>query len=372
MNEDFIPMAKPDLSGNEMKYVTNCIKTNWISSQGEYVERFEKNFSDYCDVTHGIATSNGTVSLHLALKALGIGKGDEVIVPNFTFAATVNTILHSNAIPVPIDIDKNSWNLDPEKIIENINEKTKAIMPVHIYGQPCEIDRIVEIAEDNGLFVIEDCAEAHGAEFSGKRVGSFGDISSFSFYGNKIITTGEGGICLTDNNDLKNKMEKLRDHGMSPNKRYWHEEIGYNYRMTNIQAAVGVAQLERIDSFLEKRNDIYDLYTKELKNIKGIETQYDFKNRKKVNWMYSILINENEFGKSRDEVREILKQNKIDSRPFFYPINKMSLYDEFTNGKKYPNSEIIGRKGISLPTFTQMKTQDVKRITKTLEKITDI
>lgn len=363
---NFIPVASPQLNGNEKKYINECIDTNWISSKGEFVDRFEDEFSNYCNVEHGVSTSNGTVAIHLALKALNIGKGDEVIVPNLTFAATANAVIYTGATPVLVDVNEESWTIDPKAIEENISSNTKAIIPVHLYGQPADMDKILDIANENELYVIEDSAEAHGARYKVKKVGSFGDIACFSFYGNKIITTGEGGMCLTDDKNLKDKMEMLRDHGMDRDKRYWHNEVGFNYRMTNLQAAVGVGQLEKVDEIIQKRNWIKNTYDKYLKDIPGITLQKKLSNRDNVCWMYSILINK-KFNVTRDELSGILKNNNIGSRPFFYPLDEMDIYKEYRNGNKLNNSKLISRQGLNLPTSLNLSEDDIKRITKVIK-----
>jgi len=353
-----IPIAEPLLDGNELKYLTECIKTSWISSQGKFIGEFENNFSKFCNRKYGVAVSNGTVALHLALAALGIKPGDEVIVPNLTFAATANCVLYMKAKPVLVDIESQTWNIDPVKIKEKITEKTKAIIPVHIYGHPCDIDPILEIAEKHNLFVVEDAAEAHGAEYKGKKVGSFGDISCFSFFGNKIITTGEGGMCITEDEKLDETMRILRDHGMSKQKKYWHDRLGFNYRMTNLQAAVGVAQLERADEFIKKKIWIAETYTKFLKDFRGITLAPKMPWAKNVYWMYSILI-EDEFGVSRDDVINKLKEKEIETRPFFYPLSEMPFYND---GNEYPVSKEISRKGINLPSFVSITEEKIKYV----------
>ncbi|OCL27621.1 aminotransferase DegT [Orenia metallireducens] len=366
---EFIPIASSDLTGNELKYVQECIETNWISSKGRFVKEFEEGFAKYCNSKYGIATSNGTTALHLALESLGIGEGDEVIIPNLTFAATINAVLYTGAIPVLVDIDENSWNINVKKIEEGINNRTRAIIPVHLYGQPCDMDRLVEIANKYNLYIIEDCAEAHGAEYKGQKVGGFGDIACFSFYGNKIITTGEGGICLTNDKRLNEKMRILRDHGMNPKKRYWHKEIGYNYRMTNLQAAIGLAQLERIDELLIKRREIARKYDANLKEMKGIITQKSFKNRDKVCWLYSILIDPNNCSISRDRlIKELLNYN-IDSRPFFYPLNKMDIYKKYGFDNNLEISEQISLQGINLPVLVEMNEEKINYISNIINKI---
>lgn len=352
-----VPVAEPYLHGNEFKYVLDALLSTWISSNGKYIGDFEKNFSSYCDCRYGVATSNGTTALHLALLALGIGDGDEVIVPDLTFAATINSVLHAQATPVIVDIEQDSWCIDPVQIEKAITPKTKAIIPVHLYGQPCNMAKIMDIANRYGLYVVEDCAEAHGAEFAGKKVGSFGNIGCFSFFGNKVITTGEGGMCVTNDHDLDDKMRVLRDHGMSKTKKYWHDIIGYNYRMTNIQAAIGLAQLENIDEFIEKRDDIESLYNQALKSVPNIELQRrDFSDRKKIAWLVSVLVPEDR----RDFLLSKLKKHGIDVRPFFYPLGDMDIYKKYVFSND--NSRKISKQGINLPTVLGIEERVIQTI----------
>ena len=349
-----IPVANPDLSGNEYRYLMHAFLSSWISSSGIYKDIFEKEFSKFCSTKYGITTSNGTVALHLALLALGIGKGDEVIVPDLTFAATINAVLYTGATPVIVDIEKDSWCIDPARIKEAITHRTKAIIPVHLYGQPADMDAIVSLARKNKLFIIEDCAEAHGATFDNRKVGSFGDIGCFSFFANKVITTGEGGMCVTNSPRLSKKMKILRDHGMSLNKKYWHEIVGYNYRLTNLQAAIGVAQLERIDTILRNRQKIEDEYRKNLSGIDFIEFQRnDLPKRKKIVWLVSLLIK----NKKRDLYVRRLQQKGIDVRPFFYPLSSIKIYKKYVFSAK--NSVDISRAGISFPTLYGKAHDDI-------------
>lgn len=352
----FTPVAEPSLSSKELEYLTDAFTSTWISSKGKYIDLFEEEFSKYCETKFGVATSNGTVAIHLALEALGIGKGDEVIVPDLTFAATINAVLYAGATPVIVDVDIDRWTICPKAIERALTSKTKAVIPVHVYGQACEMDAIMKIASDNNLFVIEDCAEAHGATFKGKKVGSFGDISTFSFFANKIITTGEGGMCVTNSKDLYDKMRILRDHGMNPQKRYWHDVIGYNYRMTNLQAAIGCAQLERIDEILESRINLENKYKKAFEGI-NIHWQKEFDNSQKVVWLICATVSDR-----RDELIETLKSKMIDCRPFFYPLSEMEIYSNYTHSNT--NSLVLSRKGINLPTVEGVDVELIAEIVK--------
>lgn len=353
----YIPVSEPVLEGNEQVYLMDALTSTWISSVGKYITDLEQLFSKYCGTACGVAVSNGTVALHLALVALGIGPGDEVIVPDFTFAATINAVLYTGATPVIVDVEPDSWCISPEEIEKAITPKTKAIIPVHIYGQPCDMDRICGIAQKYELKVVEDCAEAHGAEFNGKKVGSFGDIGCFSFYGNKIITTGEGGMCVTDDKDLEDKMRVLRDHGMRKTRRFYHEVVGYNYRMTNLQAAIGVAQIEKIEEMLAWRSRLEDAYQEKLAPVKTVGLQRrDLPGRKKVTWMVSVLVDR----LYRDKCMERLKENGFETRPFFYPLSDMDMYKEYVFSNK--NSREIAVKGINLPTVKRMTARDIDQI----------
>jgi perosamine synthetase len=361
-----IPLTEPFLGKEEMNNVVKAIKSTWISSKGEFIPKFEKEFANYCNKKYGISTSNGTTALHLALSALGIKNSDEVIVPVLTYIATANVVTYCNAKPIFVDSDFETWNIDSGKIEEKITDKTKAIIPVHLYGNPCDMRPIRDIAEDHHLFVIEDAAEAHGAEYEGKKVGSFSDIACFSFYGNKIITTGEGGMCITDNEELTEKMKTLKDQGTDPNRKYWHNFIGYNYRMTNIQAAIGLAQLKKLDNFIEIKRRNASLYNSLLKNINGIKLPPETNGAKSIYWMYSVLI-ENEFDISRDNLMSKLNENEIETRPFFYPIHKMPPYK---NNENFPIAEKLSKKGINLPSAVTLKRNEIKYIADTIFSFT--
>lgn len=361
-----ISMANPVFNGNEKKYLDECIDTGWISSAGRFVSDFEKSFAEYCGTRYALTCSNGTVSLHLALLALGIGKDDEVIIPTLTYIATANAVTYCGAKPVFVDSEMNTWNIDPSKIEEKITSRTKAIMAAHLYGQSADMDPILEIAKKHNLYVIEDAAEAHGATYKGKKVGSIGDIGSFSFFGNKIITTGEGGMVVTNNKELYDKMKALRSQGMDPNKRYWHTMVAYNYRMTNMQAAVGLAQLENIEWHLSERKRVSDLYKKYLKDLSDyVEIPKEMDWGKHVYWMYSIILRDN-VKIDRNLFMQNMEKDGIEMRPLFYPMHTMPPYYE-ENGN-YPVAVHLGYRGINLPTHSLLKEEDIKFIVECIKK----
>lgn len=352
---NFYPISSPDLSGNESKYIMDALESTWISSAGPYIQRFEKEFAEFCGRKYALALSNGTVALHLALVTLGIGVGDEVIVPDLTFAATINAVLHAGATPVIVDVEEKNLGICPKALEKAITKKTKAIIPVHLYGQPCDLAPILSLAKKHQLKIIEDCAEAHGAKYENKMIGSFGEVSAFSFFANKIITTGEGGMCLMDDEQIYKKMKVLRDHGMNPDKKYWHDFVGYNYRMTNIQAALGCAQLERVQSILEKRKMMEDTYHQVFsanKHIKLLKNQD--KSSQKVNWLVCGLVTK------RDQLIQFLKKNNIDTRPFFYSMSEMPIYRQYSHSCS--TSQRISGQGISLPSDSNLTEKDIVHI----------
>ncbi|MDD5472786.1 MAG: DegT/DnrJ/EryC1/StrS family aminotransferase [Candidatus Methanoperedens sp.] len=359
-----IPVAEPCIGKKEREYVLDCIESGWVSSSGKYILKFEKGFSEYCDTKYGISCSNGTTALHLALLALGIGKGDEVIVPTLTFIATANAVTYTGARPVFVDSDSITWNIDPRKIEEKITTKTKAIIPVHLYGNPCNMDEIMDIAGKYGLYVIEDAAEAHGAKYKGRMVGSIGNMGCFSFYGNKIITTGEGGMITTNEEESADKIAMLRDHAMSKDRKYWHDFIGYNYRMTNLQAALGLAQLENIDNIIEIKRKNARIYSFLLRDVKGITFPREESRDKNVYWMYSVLI-EDDYGITRDALMKKLSTEGIDSRPFFYPIHIMPPYRDVGD---FPVAEVLSKKGINLPSSAKLNRTEIEKICKVIQK----
>lgn len=359
------PVAMPNLAGNELKYLTDAFLSTWVSSSGPYLNKFEENFSNYSDCKYGAAVSNGTAALHVALLALGIGKGDEVIIPDLTFAATINAVIHANATPVIVDVEKNSWCIDPIQIEKSITSKTKAIIPVHLYGQVCNMGKIMLLAKKYNLKVVEDCAEAHGASFKDRKVGSFGNIGCFSFYGNKVLTTGEGGMCTTNSKEIIEQIRLLRDHGMSKSKRYFHEVVGYNYRMTNLQAAIGVAQLERAEAIHKNRTSYEYLYRKIMPS--SFEFQKNINGRNRITWLVSFLVGKNS-DYNRDQLISIFLEKGIDARPFFYTLSEMNIYSKYAQQDNI-HAKGISRSGISLPTYESLKSlSEIEKIVNSIFK----
>jgi perosamine synthetase len=350
------PVYQPNLSGNEKKYVQECLDSTWISSKGKFIQQFENNFSIFTGIKNSISVSNGTVALHVALLALGIGIDDEVIVPTFTYIASVNAIHYTGAKPAFVDSDTNTWQIDPKKIEEKISPKTKAIMAVHIYGHPCEMEEILKIANKHNLFVIEDCAEAIGTYYNEKHAGRFGHISTFSFFGNKAITTGEGGMVCTNDDKLADLSIRIKGQGLAKNQEYFHDIIGYNYRMTNFCAAIGCAQLERIDDILKNKSRVARNY---IDNLDGLPVEYhqEFGNVKHSYWMFTILVaSENE----RTKLRNHLKENGIETRPTFHPVHTMPMYK---TEEIFKIAEDLGSRGINLPSYPDLSESDLKFIT---------
>ena len=368
-----IPVCKPWLPGREKEYVNDALDTNWISSAGGYINKFETSFSEFCGVKYGVSCSNGLAALHLAIVALGIGEGDEVIVPTFTMAASVNAIIFTGAIPVLVDADKDTYCIDVDKIEEKITDKTKAIMPVHIYGHPCDMDRINGIAKKHNLYVVEDAAEAHGSEYKGKRCGSMSDVGCFSFYANKILTTGEGGMCVTNNKEVAEKMMKLRNHAFEP-ERFVHNEVGFNYRLTNIQAAIGTAQVENADKLVAARRNVGQRYNRILKNVDSIILPKEKDYAKNIYWMYGVVLNKN-IKMSKKQVMERLRADGVDTRSFFVPMHKQPVYKNkmIKNAPncegKFPVSEEIGKNGFYLPSSSDLSDEEIEEVCTSLKRI---
>lgn len=357
-----VPVSRPALGPGELELVARSIRTGWISYLGEYVDRFERGFAEFCGTRYGCSVSSGTAALHLALLALGIGPGDEVIVPALTFVATANAVTFTGARPVFADVRPGDFCLDPAELERAITDRTRAVIAVHLYGNPCPMDQIMAIARRRDLKVIEDCAEAHGAEYRGRRVGSFGAAGCFSFFGNKIMTTGEGGMVVTDSRRIRDRINVLKDHG-SRGRRYHHPVIGYNYRLTNIQCGMGVAQLERIGELLGERSRIARTYDRHLAGTKGLTLPAAPESAKSVCWLYSVLV-EKEFGLTRDRLASRLAERGIETRPFFVPIPRLAPY---RSARRFPASEALARKGLSLPTFNSLDERTIRRICRTIK-----
>ena len=367
MAKRYIPVAAPVLTGNEKTYVMDCIDSTWISSNGKYIERFERAFADFCKVKHAATCCNGTVALHLALMALGVGRGDEVIVPTLTFVATANAVKYCGARPVFIDSEPETWNMDPNLIEAKITPRTKGIIVVHLYGHPVDMDPIMSLAHRRGLFVIEDAAEAHGAEYKGRRAGSIGDIATFSFYGNKIVTTGEGGMVVTNDDALIAKVRQLKGQGMDPNRRYWFPIIGYNYRMTNIAAAIGLAQLEKAEWLIERRREVAKWYYEGLKGNPALVLPVEKEWARNVYWMFSVVLDE-KVRLSRDEVMASLAEKGIETRPIFYPMHTLPPYRRLARGQRFPVAERIASRGMNLPTGAGLTHEDIDLVCDALKK----
>jgi len=356
-----ISVAAPLLNGNELAYVTDCIKTNWISSQGKYVREFEKLFKEYHNEMHSLAVANGTVALHLALEALNIGADDEVLVPDFTFAASVNSIIYANATPVLVDVEHDSWNIDLEKAEKLVSSKTKAIMPVHLYGQPCDMDAVVAFAQKHKLLIVEDCAEALGSLYKNQPVGVFGDAATFSFYGNKTITTGEGGMIVFKSDTVAERAAMLRDHGMQKTRRYWHAEIGYNYRLTNIQAAIGVAQFERLNEFVSAKRKIAQVYSHELSQIPFFQLPIEKPDFFNSYWLYTFMVKEGS-PFTRDELIDYLNLQGIETRPVFFPMHEMPPYQSYGDARNLQVSKCLSESGMSLPSSVNLTDSELMHI----------
>jgi len=354
-----LPVASPLLGEAELQYVSECVLTGWISSAGPFVRRFEEAFASFCGTRHAISASNGTTALHLALVALGIGPGDEVIVPSLTFIATANAVAYTGATPIPVDSDPETWCIDAVAAADAVTPATRAIMPVHLYGHPADMDAVAAVADRHGLAVVEDAAEAHGARYHGRPVGSFGDVGVFSFYGNKIVTTGEGGMLVTDDDALAARIRMLRDHGTDPARRYWHPVVGFNYRLTNLQAAVGVAQMERIQEILAAKKRTAMLYDAGLAEVPGVTLPPRASWAENVFWLYSILIEEPTFGRSRDELIAELDAQGIETRPLFPPVHTQPV---FANGIELPVAERLAATGLSLPSAASLSEGEVARV----------
>lgn len=363
---EFIPVCQPFLNGNEVKYVTDAVSTGWISSSGSYVKAFEEAFAKYCGVKYGVAVCNGTVALHLALQALGIGVGDEVIIPAFTMIATAFAVCYTGAIPVFVDVDHETWNIDVSKIEEKITDKTKAILPVHIFGNPCNMKAIEEIAQKYNLYIVEDAAEAHGAEFANKKVGSFSDIACFSFFANKNLTTGEGGMVVMNNEEYYNRCRYFKNmcFPLDAPRVYLHDDIGFNYRMSNLHAAIGLAQTEKADEYKLARIHNAALYRKYLADCEGIVFQQEQENACSVHWMNAIVVDAEKYGHTKSELIAYLKENNIDTRLLFESMSKQKSLQQYGAdcSGEYPVTDWLSENGLYLPSASDLTGEKIAYI----------
>jgi perosamine synthetase len=341
--------------------VLDCLESTWISSTGKYIEQFEAAFAEFCEVKHALSCSNGTTALHLALMALGVGPGDEVIVPTLTFVATANAVTYCGAHPVFVDADPQTWNINPALIEEKITPRTKGIIVVHLFGHPVDMDVVLSIASRHGLFVVEDAAQAHGAEYKRRRVGSMGHVATFSFFGNKIISTGEGGMVVTDDDSIASKIRLLKNHGMEPQRRYWHPIIGYNYRMTNVAAAIGLAQLEKVEWQLQRRREVVEWYCEYLRDAPGIGWQCEQEWARHVWWMFTVVTGD-DCVVDCHEIMEHLQKYDIETRPIVHPLHTLPPYLTSSCGASFPVSERISRQGINLPTWAGLTREHVRYV----------
>jgi perosamine synthetase len=365
-----LPVNQPLLNGREKELLIQCIESGWISSDGPFVEKFEHVFASFIGVDFGVAVCNGTVALETALFAAGIEKNDEIIMPSFTIISCALAAIRLGAVPVLVDAEPETWNMDVSQIESKINPKTKAIMPVHIYGHPVDMDPVVQIAKKHNLIIIEDAAEVHGAEYKNKKCGSIGHIASFSFYANKIITTGEGGMIVTSDKEMADRARSYRNLCFRPERRFYHTELGNNYRMTNMQAALGVAQTERVEEFISIKRRLGKYYQEKLSAIKGIRTQIEKSWAKSVYWMYCIELNQS-LGIDAEEMMDKLRDRGIGARPFFLglheqpALHKMGLFKD----EHYPVTERIARQGLYLPSGLTLTEKQVDEVVAAVDEI---
>jgi perosamine synthetase len=355
--DSFIPISQPSIGARERELVLDAVDSGWVSSIGKYIDEFETAFARYCGTEFALTVSNGTTGLHLALVTLGIGPGDEVIIPDLTFVATANAVAYTGATPVLADVDPDTLCIDPASVESLITERTKVIMPVHLYGHPADLDALTTIAKARGINVIEDAAEAHGAEYKGRRVGGLSQCGVFSFYGNKVVTTGEGGMLTTNDRAFYQRAKRLRDHAMSPERRYFHDERGFNYRMTNLQAALGVAQMERIDVFLKRRAEIMTWYNSAIPCSETVRLNRVKNWARSAFWMVCLEVDGFDEAR-RNSFMQGLKQRGIDSRPYFCTMSSMPMYKQ----KPLPVATRKAQTGLNLPSFFELAQKDVERI----------
>ena len=370
----YVPLAEPLLGQKEVEYASAAIRSGWISGRGPQVEEFEVKFSDWLGVRHAVATSSGTGALHLALASLGIEKGDEVIIPAFSMAAIAFAVTYMGAKPVLADSEASSWNVDPHEIEKKIRDKTRAIVVMHTYGHPADMDPIIETAHRHGIYVVEDAAEAQGAEYKGRKAGSLADVGCFSFFANKLITTGEGGMLVMKDEDVDSRARLLRDMAFARHsvRKFVHSRVGYNYRLTNVQAAIGLAQLERIDEFISIRRKNAQTYRALLGEIGGIKLPPELPYARNVYWMYSVLVDKGKYGLSRDDLVRRLGNYRIETRPFFTPIHQQPAYAELGREASYPLSEFLSATGLNLPSGNTLTEEQIEYVSSKIHSLSNM
>jgi perosamine synthetase len=359
-DSETIAVNEPLLNEQELQFVTECIRTGWISSVGSFITAFEEQWASYCGRRYGVAVANGTVALQLAVAALDLKPGDEVILPTFTIISCAQAITLNGGIPVLVDSDPRTWCMDVDQVARKVTRRTRAIMPVHIYGHPVDMDPLVELADKHKIAIIEDAAEAHGAEYKSRRCGSFGLASCFSFYANKLITTGEGGMVLTDDRSLAEKLRSLRNLCFQPNRRFYHERLGFNFRLTNIQAAIGVAQIKRIDQIVQKKRHIAEEYTRRLKNFSALQLPIEEKWARNIFWMYGLVLSD-DCSMNATSFAQRLQDLGIETRPFFLGMHEQPVFARYGlfAGERYPVAERLARRGLYLPSGLALSDQEL-------------
>jgi perosamine synthetase len=373
-----IAVNEPLLGERELEYVTECIRTGWVSSSGRFIAEFEEGWAEYCGRAHGVAMSNGTVALQAAVAALDLEPGDEVVMPTFTIISCASAVIASGGVPVLVDSDPETWCIDVTQLASKITPRTRAVMPVHIYGHPVDMDPLLEIARDHHLAVVEDAAEAHGAGYlanrdgdaaTWKRCGSFGELSCFSFYANKLITTGEGGMVLTDDDGLAERLRGMRNLCFEPGQRFYHQELGFNFRLTNLQAALGAAQLERIDDIVERKRAIAASYTEGLQDIEGLQLPVERHWARSVYWMYGIVLDE-ATGLLATDLADVLQQDGIETRPFFLGMHEQPvlLRRGLFAGEHYPVAERLARQGLYLPSGLALTDSQIEVVVEAVHR----
>jgi len=358
-----IPVNEPVIGQREIEYVMECLKTGWISSEGRFIRAFEERWAEYCGMKFGVAVSNGTAALQAAVACLDLQPGDEVIMPSFTIISCAQAVVYNGGIPVLVDSNPRTWCMDVDQVESKISERTRAIMPVHIYGHPVDMDPLLELAERYGLAIIEDAAEAHGAEYKGRKCGGFGDVSCFSFYANKIITTGEGGMVLTNDENRAEKLRSIRNLCFQKERRFHHEELGQNFRLTNVQAAIGLAQLERIEEIASRKRWLGNEYSRQLENTAGLELPVEESWARNVYWMYAVVVKE-ETKMNAAEFAARLSKRGVQTRPFFLGLHEQPVFHRrgwFVN-ESYPVAERIARQGLYLPSGTALTDAQLTQV----------